>query len=168
MRQFFADLTAIYQIRRPFYVNGKELKLRDLQGPEKKKLFSNVDLKVYSPENQKLRMVNKLWIDFMTIFNKIKGNDANKDIIKNSTKQWLLSFSELYRASHITPYMHCFGNHIHEFIDLYGGFNQFNLEGLEKLNHLTHSHVFRSTNMHSDYLTQVLKKRKRLEVTCRD
>jgi hypothetical protein len=168
LRQFFADLTAIYQIRRPFYVNGKELKLRDLQGPEKKKLFSNVDLKVYSPENQKLRMVNKLWIDFMTIFNKIKGNDANKDIIKNSTKQWLLSFSELYRASHITPYMHCFGNHIHEFIDLYGGVNQFNLEGLEKLNHLTHSHVFRSTNMHSDYLTQVLKKRNRLEVTCRD
>jgi hypothetical protein len=36
LRQFFADLTAIYHIRRPFYVNGKELKLRDLQGAEKK------------------------------------------------------------------------------------------------------------------------------------
>ena len=90
MRQFFADLTAIYQIRRPFYVNGKELKLRDLQGPEKKKLFSNVDLKVYSPENQKLRIVNKLWADFMTIFNIIKSNDANKDIISHSSHSKIL------------------------------------------------------------------------------
>jgi hypothetical protein len=36
LRQFFANLTAIYHIRRPFYVKGKELKLRDLQGAEKK------------------------------------------------------------------------------------------------------------------------------------
>ena len=36
LRQFFTDLTTNYQIRRPFYVNGKELKLRDLLGPEKK------------------------------------------------------------------------------------------------------------------------------------
>ena len=28
LRQFFADLTEINQIRRPFYVNGKELKQR--------------------------------------------------------------------------------------------------------------------------------------------
>ena len=43
-----------------------------------------------------------------------------------------------------------------------------NVEGLEKLNHLTHSHVFRETNMHADYLTQILKKRNRIEVSCKD
>ena len=28
--------------------------------------------------------------------------------------------------------MHCFGNHLHEFVEMYGGINKFNLEGLEK------------------------------------
>ena len=64
--------------------------------------------------------------------------------------------------------MHCFGNHLHEFVEMYGGINKSNLEGLEKLNHLTHNHVFRATNMHADYLTQIIKKRNRIEVICRD
>jgi len=131
-------------------------------------LFSNLDLKIYAPNNPKIVSVNQLWTDFMAIFTEIKKDVINKDIVKVKTKQWLISFSELYRASHITLYMHCFGNHLHEFIDLHGGVNQFNLEGLEKLNHLTHSHVCRATNMHSDYLTQILKKRNRIEVTCRE
>jgi hypothetical protein len=36
LRQFFTDLTTNYQICRPFYMNVKELKLRDLLRPEKK------------------------------------------------------------------------------------------------------------------------------------
>ena len=51
--------------------------------------------------------------------------------------------------------MHCFSNHLHEFVNLYDGVNKFNLEGLEKLNHLTHGHVFRATNLHDDFLTQI-------------
>jgi hypothetical protein len=64
--------------------------------------------------------------------------------------------------------MRCFGAHLHEFVDLYGGIDKFNLEGLKKLNHLTHSHVFRATNMHEDYLVRILKKRNHIEVICLD
>jgi hypothetical protein len=39
---------------------------------------------------------------------------------------------------------------------LYGDVNQFNVEGLEKLNHMTHGQVFRATNLNKDYLKQVI------------
>ena len=87
----------------------------------------------------------------MSIYNRIKLKTITNEEIKKETKNWLLDFSENYAATHITPYMHCFGNHLHEFAKLYGDVNMFNVEGLEKLNHLTHSHVFRATNMHADY-----------------
>jgi hypothetical protein len=51
-------------------------------------------------------------------------------------------------------------------VELYGDINQFNLEGLEKLNHMTHGQVFRATNLNKDYLKQVIRKRNRLEIFC--
>ena len=104
----------------------------------------------------------------MSIFNDIKSNQINTEDTKKKTKDWLLDFAKLYDVAHITPYMHCFSNHLHEFVEMYGGINQFNLEGLEKLNDLTHGHVFRATNMHADYLAQILRKRNRIEVICRE
>ena len=159
--------TQRYNIRRPFYVHGKTIKIRDLLGPEKKKLFNEVDLKSYAPANEKIIKVDQLWKNFMFIFNQIKSDNMTKDEIKNQTKKWFLCFAEVYDACHITPYMHCFANHLHEFVELYGAVNKFNLEGIEKLNHLTHNHVFRATNMHADYLTHILKKRNRIKVSCR-
>ena len=168
LNHFFSYLSETFKIRRPYYIDGKTIKIRDLQGPEKKKVFNEIDLRTFAQDNVKVIKINELWKDFMLIFNRIKSEDISKEYIKTKTKAWLLSFSDLYDASHITPYMHCFGNHLHEFVDLYGAVNKFNLEGLEKLNHLTHSHVFRATNMHSNYLTQILKKRNRIEVSCRE
>ena len=37
LNQFFSDLGEIYSIRRPFIIDGKTIKIRDLQGPDKKK-----------------------------------------------------------------------------------------------------------------------------------
>ena len=103
----------------------------------------------------------------MLIINQIKKNEIYSHIIRQKTKNWLCDFSNIYDATHISPYIYCFGNHLHEFVDLYGSVYNFNLEGSEKLNHLTHNHVFRASNMHNDYLTQILKKRTRKKVTCR-
>ena len=165
LRQFFSDLFEIYKIRRPYYVDGNKIKIRDLQGPEKKKLFNEVDLKLFAPNNEKIIKTDKLWKDFMSIFNDIKSNQLNTEDTKKKTKDWLLDFAKLYDVAHITPYMHCFSNHLHEFVEMYGGINQLNLEGLEKLNDFF---LFRATNMHADYLAQILRKRNRIEVICRE
>ena len=44
LRNFFLDLTEKYNIRRPYYVDCKAIKIRELQGPDKKKLFNNINL----------------------------------------------------------------------------------------------------------------------------
>jgi hypothetical protein len=54
-----------------------------------------------------------------------------------------------------------------KFMKLYGEINQFNVEGLEKLNHMTHGQFFRATNSNKDYLKQVIRKRNRLEIFCK-
>ena len=131
-------------------------------------MFNNIDLKVYSHNNEKIKKVDQLWKDFMEIINQVKKNEISSQTIKEKTNKWLLDFANIYDAKHITPYMHCFSNHLHEFVNFYDGVNKFNLEGLEKLNHLTHGHVFRATNLHDDYLAQILKKGNRIEVCCRD
>ena len=168
LNQFFMDLKENYNIKAPFSVVDKSINIRELQGPDKKKLFQDCNLKTYAPGNEKLAKTEILWKDFWKLFMNIKKSEISKDDLKKSTKKWLSDFTAIYDANHVTPYIHCFANHLHEFVELYGNVNQFNLEGLEKLNHLTHSHVFRSTNRHVDYLKQVMRKRNRIEVSCRD
>lgn len=168
LNQFFLDLKENYNIKAPFSVVDKSIKIRELQGPDKKKLFQDCNLKKYAEGNEKFDKTEVLWKDFWKLFNQIKKSEITPNDIKKNTKKWLSDFTAIYDATHITPYMHCFANHLHEFVNLYGDVNRFNLEGLEKLNHLTHSHVFRATNRHTDYLKQIMRKRNRIEVSCRD
>ena len=66
--------------------------------------------------------------------------------MKEKIKEWLKAFTDIYDPKHITPYIYIFVNHVHEFIEKYTDVNQFNVEDFEKLNHMTHSQVFRATN----------------------
>ena len=123
-------------------------------------------MKKYAIGNEKISQINSIWKEFREIYNQIKKQQLNNSEVKFKTKQWLNQFTTIYDAKHITPYMHCFGNHLHEFIEMYDDVNNFNVEGLEKLNHMTHSHVFRATNRNKDYLKQIMCKRNRMEVSC--
>ena len=107
LNQFFLDLKETYKIQNPYFINGKSIKIRDLRGPEKKRLFENIDLTKYA-DNEKIKEIDKLWKDFWEIFNQVKRNVINKDIIKEKTSNWLINFSKLYDSTHITPYIHCF------------------------------------------------------------
>ena len=133
LNQFNTDSKEKYNINRPFYIKEKSLQHRDLQGPEKKKIFSDINLVKYAENNEKMKQTETLWKDFWKIFNQIKKKELSAENIKNDTKDWLLNFAKIYDASHITPYMHCFATHFHEFVESYGCVNQFNLRDLEKL-----------------------------------
>lgn len=165
---FLVDLVEQYNIKSPFLIENKDIKVRDFQGPEKEKLFSDFDLKKYAKGNEKIKKINQLWLDFYSMYTQIKKKELKHLDVKTKTKDWLLAFAAIYDAKHITPNIHIFVNHVHEFIDKYSDVNQFNVEGLEKLNHMTHSQVFRATNNSADYLKQIMRKRNRMEVLCRN
>ena len=88
---------------------------------------------------------------------KVEPND-----LKARTKDWLELFLTVYNKTTVTPYMHAFVFHLHEFVHLYKDINAFNCQGLEKLNDISTGHYFKSTNKSNRYLTQILQKITRL------
>ena len=66
-------------------------------------------------------------------------------------------------ADEVTPYIHIFVSHFHEFMELHGDQNIFNQEGLERLNYDVRQIYHKSTNKKESYIDQIMKKIKRLE-----
>lgn len=148
---------------------GKKFALRDLSGGEKDKLFRSVDLKRLYPSWPNIDEVSLLWKSFYEVYTLIRecSNVTESDVIRAKSARWLELFVNVYDKSQVTPYMHVFAAHLHDFFRLHGNVNMFNLQGLEKLNDLTTTHYFRSTNKHKRNhaaLEQLLKKKTRLEI----
>ena len=76
-------------------------------------------------------------------------------------KAWVTSFTDIYQAKDVTPYMHALAMHMAEFIDLNGGVVKFTQQGLEKLNDVTTKQFQCATNhQESQSLRQVLEAHK--------
>ena len=78
-------------------------------------------------ENKKVKLLLKA-DELLPILQEPENNKEN-DLKALWRPDWLLDFSENYAATHVTTYMHCFGNLLHEFAELYGDVNMFNVEG---------------------------------------
>ena len=141
----------------------KKLTWRDLVGPEKIKLFEAFNLKEIFPEHDNLESLQKLWDDFFEIITAVKRVELSHIEVKQSTEEWLELFLSIYNKTTVTPYIHAFVAHLHEFVFLYKDINAFNLQGLEKLNDMTTYQYFKGTNKHKNALTQILQKRNRME-----
>ena len=112
---------------------------------------------------KKKEKIVTIWFQFWNIYNDVKENLLTPLEIKERTAFWLALFLQVYFAEKITPYIHAFVHHLHEFVELYGDVNLFNQQGLEKLNDQTTTQFFRGTNK-KEYLKQLLNKRNRMEV----
>ena len=141
----------------------KKLTWRDLVGPDKIKLFEAFDLKEIIPEHDNLESLQKLWDDFFEIITAVKRVELSHIEVKQSTEEWLDLFLTIYNKTTVTPYIHAFVAHLHEFVFLYKDINAFNLQGLEKLNDMTTYQYFKGTNKRDNYLMQIMKKRNRME-----
>ncbi len=168
--KFFDFFRTTCKLRRPFYWDNTDFKLRDFTGTEKCVIFQNINIFELANEHSNIENLNFIWTEFWSIYNSVKENSITAEILKEKTSHWTIIFLNVYHASHITPYMHAFKSHLHEFIQLHGDVNAFNLEGLEKLNDLTTTHFFRSTNKKS-FLKQLIEKRNRMDylnLVCND
>ena len=158
----------------PFSKQGKTHLHRELNGTEISRFLANVDLISIYPVNQnqsenedliiKRNKMQILFKDFNSIYTGITKNELKSNQIKILTSQWMENFLATFHCNKVTPYIHIFCSHLHEFQELYGNVNLFNQQGLEKLNDLTTIDFFRSSNKSKGSLLQILKKRTRISL----
>ena len=79
---------------------SKEVKWRDLVGPEKLKLFSKTEMYPDLPNVQK---VQKIWL---SIYNLLHSPNTDSKEVKTAAKKWIILFLKVYQTKHVTPYMH--------------------------------------------------------------
>ena len=147
-----------------YITEGRKFKWRDLNGPEKQRLFSKFNINNICPSLKDAGVIQALWDNFIHLIIEMNSNqDIDVVCFKEKIKDWIRLFISRYQTKNVTPYMHAFAMHVPEFITLYGSLAPFSQQGLEKLNDLATLHYRRATNHHKDSLDQIMRKRNRLE-----
>ena len=143
----------------------KQLQWRDLTGPEKVRLFNNVDIPKYLPMLKNAAALQDVWREFWRLYTMLETcHRDNTNGLQKEIKNWVKLFLRQYQTKNITPYVHAFACHIPEFIREFENVCKFNQQGLEKLNDVTTQHYMRASNhREAEALTQVMEKRNRLE-----
>jgi hypothetical protein len=126
-------------------------------------MFENFNLAEIIPDHERFDDVVKIWEEFYELVNLVKGVEIEHTELKERTREWLRLYLSVYNKATVTPYMHAFVQHLHEFVYLYKDINAFNCQGLEKLNDITTTQYFKGTNKKDDAMHQILHKRNRLE-----
>ena len=93
----------------------KQLKWRDLSGPEKIRLFNNVDLPKYFPDIPNVSVIQDIWKEFWRLFKQLEIVTRPDDLQAN-IKNWVQLFLRIYQTKNVMPYVHCFAFHVPEFI----------------------------------------------------
>ena len=144
--------------------DSKDITYRDFTGPEKVRLFKNINIPSTFPALHNKKELQKLWTDFFNLIEIINQDSCNPEDVDRKAKAWVTAFTSIYQSKDVTPYMHALAMHMGEFIQLHGSVVKFTQQGLEKLNDITTKHFQRATNhQESQSLQQVLEKRLRIE-----
>lgn len=149
-------------IANPILSENNSITIKDFTGPQKIKIFQRISFEELYLEADRIDNIKFLWNDYVEIFNLVKKVEIPWDELKIRTKNWQKVFLDVYHSNEITPYIHAFVHHLHEFVKLYEDVDQFTLEGLEKLNDQTTRQVFRGTNG-KDFLRQLIQMRNRID-----
>ena len=158
-------LKDVCKINFKFYCakESKDLQWRDLTGPEKIRVFKNIDIPKYFPRLKNASALQDIWNEFWRLFSKLEAPGDTEEL-KADIHNWVKMFLKQYQTKNVTPYVHAFAFHVPEFIEKYNSVTKFNQQGLEKLNDVTTQHYMRSSNHHEqEALMQVMQKRNRLE-----
>jgi len=100
-----------------WYTSNSKLEYRDLTGPEKNRLFQAIKIPVLFPNLPKNEDIQHLWMSFYHLITQLKTN-CDGDTFKEDSQNWVRLFCSVYQTKHVTPYIHAFGMHVHEFLHL--------------------------------------------------
>ena len=144
--------------------DSKEITYRDLTGPEKVRLFKNINIASQFPALPKAEQIGQLWADFFSLNSDINKDECEADELSRKIKSWVKLFITTYQSKDVTPYIHAFSMHVPEFVKLYGNIISFTQQGLEKLNDVSTKQFQRASNHRNiESLRQMLEKRNRIE-----
>ena len=115
----------------------KDIKWRDLMGPEKLLLFNKIDLPNLLPDLPNVHTIQLLWKKFKNLYEKLHSEAISCSStveFEQEAKTWINDFTKIYQTKHLTPYMHILAMHVPEFLKRYGNLITFIKQGFEKLN----------------------------------
>ena len=101
-----------------------------MTGPEKLHLFTKLNTAKQFPKLKNKDHKQEFWTKLIDINQLLstKPSEMTNDLIKNfesESRHFVNKFVELYPSKHVTPYMHCMCNHVHEFMAAHGSILQF-------------------------------------------
>ncbi len=157
------------KIKKPYYISMKQprkIVARDLNGVEKIKLFSNINLVKLFPEMINVELKQQVWMEFFEIINSVK--EGKTENIVNLTKTWFEKFSKISFSNAVTPYMHILISHLPAQVDYLKArnlqLNSFSCQGLEKYNDFCTQYYQKCTNKSRTKMLQLVQKRNRVEM----
>jgi hypothetical protein len=140
--------------------------IRDFRGGEQVKFYEKITEKDQNgiesfsiinlfPELTNNHIYHSLYKNFYSIYTSVKKNSVQLDNLKTQTSNSLVLYTSVFFDIRVTPYMHAFGQHLHQFKALYPNLNDFNQEGHEKFNDMETTYYFRCTNKDETCISQL-------------
>ena len=156
-----------------FYIGeaSKQMKCRSLTGPEKLKVFENIEIQQLLPTvaETTTSRIQHLWHELIEL-NKLICLPASQlttltiQSYEQRARQWGRDFIDVYHSDKVTPYIHAMMNHVGEFMRIHGSIIPFTQQGLEKHNDIVTKIYFRASSHRGiQALRQVVEKRNRIE-----
>ena len=146
---------------------SKKLDCRDLTGPEKLKLFQNINIPALLPRNSENKEIQVIWQKFKALIGDLKLDFTSEDDIlqlQGDIKSWLGLFLNVYQAKDVTPYLQALHCHVPEFLSLNQNIAYYTQQGLEKYNDRASKDFVRSTNHEGIHaLKQLFLKKNRIQ-----
>lgn len=105
LEQYETFVNKKYKIRFKFSEDrdSKDIKYRDLTGPEKVRLFQNINIPATFPTLHNKTQLQNLWTNFFNLINEINEDTCDAKKIDTKAKTWVKSFTDIYQAKDITP-----------------------------------------------------------------
>ncbi|CAF1266255.1 unnamed protein product [Didymodactylos carnosus] len=128
------------------------------------KFTRHMPLEIIIKDKEKAKKISQLIKDFFDILDQCKISTALLEQehvfnLKQRCEQWGLDYARLFGVDQITPYIHVFSSHLHEFYDRFNNLNTFSLQGVERLNELLTRDYFGGSNRKGEFFKQMIWKR---------
>jgi hypothetical protein len=165
LKELVEILSKAYKLPQPKHSENTLNELRNIIESDRYKIFENLDFIKLIPDFHRSNLITKIWKDFNELYKYYKTvqKDTTVSYLKGISMKWFELFLSAYHPNNVTPYIHAFAYHLHDFVSLDENYD-FNQQSYKNLNEFISNNYFKSTNRHANYLHQLLNKQNRMEI----
>lgn len=125
-----------------------QLEIGTLFGPTLEGIFENLRLEPFGLANVEIKrwLWDNFYMDYRLLRSKSEWSPEDINDFRMRGYEWVEKFLTVYPASDVTPYIHIYGAHLWQCIDIHGALYHFSQEAAEQFNSRTTSVFMRQTN----------------------